>query len=82
MRSGRRVRAIASASTPLPATVTGIAGALEIVPRDLRDPRLIVHDQDVLHRVGPYSLLPRLIGRRLLLVCPPVPFVERRRNSR
>jgi hypothetical protein len=25
------------------------SGALEIVSRDLRDPRLIVHDQDVLH---------------------------------
>jgi len=31
------------------------SGALEIVPRDLRDPRLIVHDQDVLHVKLPTS---------------------------
>lgn len=47
VRSGRRDRAIASASGPVAAIVT-VNPALEVVPRNLRNPRLIVHDEDVL----------------------------------
>ena len=47
------------------------AGALEIVAADLRDPRLIVHDQDLLHA----------FGGGVVRVRAAMPFLKRRRHA-